>query len=297
MLYGYSKVAAKEFPCHPKDVCREWNWDTNPRFKDNPQMLADFRRMFEPQWNPTIGAIRTGRVSIDDRFAVAGYWAQLTTCTPAWHKNAVKTYEQQLIDFIPLVAERVAQERPEHRQDLEDALARGQIRPNVDADHVKAILTAHLADATFVLYEQDWTLLVNDTAVPFVTSDNPSSVFPRHSFLDPLTRLLPLAPDFAILAVINPRKKRMVESSAKIEDLRPGALRRRRVDRKAVVRLNRVTIMNADEIILASGAERQTRRLVRNHRKFQIAVDHEKFPIPGGHITGSTLVVRQQKGR
>ena len=67
MLYGYSKIADKEFPCETADVCREWNWDTNPRFKDNPQLLAAFGKMVEPQRNPTIGAIRAGTPSSDDR--------------------------------------------------------------------------------------------------------------------------------------------------------------------------------------------------------------------------------------
>lgn len=296
-LHGYSKSAEKEFPCSTRDVCQEWNWDTNPRFKDNPQLLADFRKMFEPQWNPTIGAIRAGSLSVDDRFALAGYWAQLTTCTPAWHKNAVEMFEQQLIDFIPLTVEAFAQEYPQHREAVEKALAKGQIKPNVDEDYVKAILTAHLTEATFLLYEQNWTLLVNDTDAPFITSDNPSSVFPRRTLFDPLTRFLPLAPDLAVLTVIDPRKKRNVDASVAIKELRPGSFSRRRISRGHAAHLNRVTVMNAGEIVLGSQPNRHSRRLVRNHRRFALSVQNEKFPIPGGYISGSTLVVRQRDKR
>jgi len=47
ILHGYNnKAADKTFPCHPRDVCREWNWDINPRFKENPGLLAEFRKIF-----------------------------------------------------------------------------------------------------------------------------------------------------------------------------------------------------------------------------------------------------------
>jgi hypothetical protein len=295
LLYGYSKPSGKEFPCHTKDVCREWNWDTNPRFKNNPQLLADFRKMFEPHWNPTIGAIRSGSMSVDDRFALAGYWAQLTTCTPAWHRNAVELYEQRLLDFIPLIAENVARKNPEHKAQLEKAVAKGQIKPKVDEDFVKGILTAHLTDATFLLYEQDWALLLNDTGIPFITSDNPSSVLPRRAFSDPLTRFLPLAPDLAIVAMIDPGKKREVDPATALTNLRPGLLRRYRIQRRAAARFNRIVAMNADTMVLCSEPDRHVRRLVRNHRRFGIDILQEKFRTPDGYISGSTLMVRQRK--
>jgi hypothetical protein len=83
MLYGYGKHTGKEFPCAPKDVCREWDWDVNPYFKNNPRLLGDYRKIFEPQWRPTVAAARTNQLSAEDKFMLSGYWALLTTCTPA----------------------------------------------------------------------------------------------------------------------------------------------------------------------------------------------------------------------
>src|SRR3981189_1254075 len=100
-LRGYKKAVDENFPCSPNDVCHEWNWHINPLFKDNPALLADFRRIFEPQWNPTIGTVRTGRLSSEDKFVLAGYWALLTTCTPTWHAHAVEVYERHVLDAIP----------------------------------------------------------------------------------------------------------------------------------------------------------------------------------------------------
>jgi hypothetical protein len=65
-LRGYKKSDDESFPCFPGDVCHEWNWDINPLFKDNPGLLA------EPHWNPTIGAVRTGLLSSEEKLVLAG---------------------------------------------------------------------------------------------------------------------------------------------------------------------------------------------------------------------------------
>src|SRR5262249_54078022 len=100
MLRGYSKRSGKEFPCSPKDVCHAWDWDVNPHFAKNARLLGEFRKIFESQWNPSLAAVRSGQVSAEDEFVLAGFWALLTTCTPTWHRNAVKVAERQLADFF-----------------------------------------------------------------------------------------------------------------------------------------------------------------------------------------------------
>ena len=112
----------------------------NPYFKDNPRLLGEYRKIFEPQWNPTVAAVRSGQVSAEDKFVLAGYWALLTTCTPTWHRNAVKIAERQLADFIPLVARHLTKEKPEYQDFVEEALAEGRIEPNPDGQHIKAML-------------------------------------------------------------------------------------------------------------------------------------------------------------
>jgi hypothetical protein len=295
MLHGYGKQSGKEFPCAPKDVCHAWDWDVNPYFKDNQRLLGEYRKIFEPQWNPTVAAARARRISAEDKFVLAGYWALLTTCTPTWHRNAVQVAEHQLADFIPLVARHLAKEKPEYGDFVEEALAEGKIVPNPDGQHIKAMLTEQLTRTTLLLYQMDWAVIHNETEAQFITSDNPSSVLPRRPFSNNLMRFLPLAPDMALFTVIDPTTKRST-ALPDLEKAPPGQVRHSPITRRHAARLNRVTVMNADELVFGAEAFRPARRLVRNHRDFKVAVEHARFPTPGGgYINGSTVIVRRER--
>ena len=297
-LRGYKKATDENFPCSPKDVCREWNWDINPLLEDNPALLADFRKMFEPYWNPTIGAVRSGPLSSEDKFALAGYWAQLTTCTPTWLGQAVEVSKRMLLDFIPAAAEHVGRQRPEDREYIERAIAEGRIKPNVDDDYIKGILTKQLTKTIILLYQMDWIIFKNVTRVPFITSDNPSSVFPRRALNAPLVRFLPLAPALAILAIADRSKRREELTLPDLSQPAPGTIRRQIIGRKKnVVKLNRITVMNADQLVVSPTECRAVRRLTRNHRRFGIEADHAQIQMGGNRLSVSTLVVRQKPKR
>jgi hypothetical protein len=157
------------------------------------------------------------------------------------------------------------------------------------------MLTKSLLDTAFRLYQLDWTIIENATKVPFITSDNPSSVLPRRAIMDPLCRFLPLGPHLAIMTVMDRSKVR----DGFIPDLSkpaPGSIRRGLIKRKkAAAKLNRVTVMNADQHVFSLGMNRGARRLVRCHRDFGPVVEHAKFPTPTGHISASTLMIRRKK--
>jgi hypothetical protein len=294
-MRGYGKRTGKEFPCATDNVCREWDWDVNPRFGDNPRLMGDFRKIFEPQWRPAVSAARVSQMSIDDRFAIAGYWALLTTCTPSWHRNAVQVANKQIADFIPLAARHLAKEKPEYQEFVEDALAKGKIQPNSDLLDIKAMLTQQLTQTTFLLYQQDWVIIRNDTEAAFITSDNPSSVLPRRPFSQGLVGFLPLAPDLALLTAIDPKLQRAVNIDD-LDKVSPGRVQHARVTRKQVAKLNRVVVMNADELLLSVDESPSVRRLIRNHRDFVVAVESERMPLPnGGHINAATMVIRRDR--
>ena len=83
-LYGYSKTYGKQFPCWPRDVCREWDGDLNPSWLGScPNLLGEFRKIFEPLWGTSVQTLLLGSCPQEHRLAIAGYVANLMTCTPA----------------------------------------------------------------------------------------------------------------------------------------------------------------------------------------------------------------------
>jgi hypothetical protein len=81
-LHVYRKSDGKYFPARPRAICHEWDGDIIQDFLANPKMLGDYRRLFEAAWNPAVTQLATGRVSRENKLAIAGYLANLLVCTP-----------------------------------------------------------------------------------------------------------------------------------------------------------------------------------------------------------------------
>jgi hypothetical protein len=206
LLYAYRKSDLKEFPCKPADVCREWNGDLNEKyFKKAPEILGQLRRIFEKDWNKAIEQLTKKSISPDNKFTVAGYWAHLITCTPQWRATGVQMLEEQIKQLMHFLAKRKLRDAPFDASLISTLLNDGRVKPVADPDFIKAMVTKQLLHIAWVLYNQPWTVLENETDVPFVTSDNPCSIFPDTPRGQPTTRLLPVTLRLALLATLDER--------------------------------------------------------------------------------------------
>jgi len=294
MMVRYPKNPAGDpFPCAPVSVCREWDGDLNPYFQKNPNLLGEYRKIFEPGWNPMIESLRSGRITTDDHFVIAGYWAQLTTCTPTWRKHAMSIYKQQIEESIPVVAEHLARQKPHMANYIRRMIFKEKIRPSVDPQYVKHILTSQLAATTVAFYQQDWIVIRNDSDLPFITSDNPSSIFPDRPFNVPVSRFLPLAPDLGILCV------GAVKEWIKVENFdlntKPGIIQVASPDRSKIEEFNRVVAMNADRFIFARDRDAWVQALLDEHREHGLYLDIMRMPCPDGYYTGVVLRVGKKR--
>jgi hypothetical protein len=70
MLHAYRKPDGGYFRCWPRDVCHEWDGDVNPILK-KPDLLGDYRSIFERFLNPSVASILPGTVSAQDKFIVS----------------------------------------------------------------------------------------------------------------------------------------------------------------------------------------------------------------------------------
>jgi hypothetical protein len=166
-IQAYRKSDLKQFPCWPADVCAERDGDRNPDYFLDPAVLGQFRSIFEPHWGAAVGALQNGRMRAEDKFVIAGYWANLTVTTPAWRLIGTDLYERDLRSVLPIFMK--------GHPALEK---RVKFTVEIDPKFVKAVVTKHLLPGTWLFYNQKWSILSNDTAYPFLTSDNPSAILP-----------------------------------------------------------------------------------------------------------------------
>jgi len=93
MLHAYRKSNGGDFPCRPRDICHEWDGDLVHDFLKDETLIGSFRKIFEPAWDRALIDLVDGVADPTVKLAVAGYWANLMVCTPAWTRVGVKTQE------------------------------------------------------------------------------------------------------------------------------------------------------------------------------------------------------------
>ncbi len=100
MLHAYRKSDGRSFQCRPKDVCREADGDVIPDFLSEPEYLGEFRGAFEPLWNGSVAALESRSGDMRDKLHMAGYWANLLVCTPAWRRVAVEASDRRMAHTV-----------------------------------------------------------------------------------------------------------------------------------------------------------------------------------------------------
>ena len=163
-IQAYRKSDLKQFPCWPADVCAEKAGDLSPDYFADPTILGQFRAIFEPKWDAAVDALQNGRMCAEDKFIIAGYWANLAVTTPTWRAITTGLYEKEIRPILPIITK----DRPAP----ENAKISVEIPPN----YIKALGTKNLLPLTWQFYNQQWSIFSNDTAFPFLTRDNPSAI-------------------------------------------------------------------------------------------------------------------------
>jgi len=102
-IQAYRKPSGTPFQCWPESVCAESDGDLNPNYFKDPAILGQFRAIFEPRWDAAIDALEKCKPTIEDKFVIAGYWANLLAATPAWRKIGQKLYEQEVLGSLPMI--------------------------------------------------------------------------------------------------------------------------------------------------------------------------------------------------
>jgi len=294
MLRAYRKSDGKSFPCYPQDVCHEWDGDQNPLLAKK-DLLGNYRKIFEPQWNSSIDRLLTESMSPEDIFAVSGYFANLMVCTPTWRRLGVTMYNHHAKAFLSFSKEMQKKHggNPELPVAAIEMLEKGELSLEHNPDYVKAVATRQLLDYAWLTYHQDWTIIRNSTEYPFITSDNPVAILQSSNVHKPATRYLPVTPTLC-LSVRYDRTK-LPPFDPKLPPLgRVGWADAKSNGAKAI---NKLVVQCAEDLVFNSTASSGIEALVKNCARFRVEVDFLEFPAnePNAVYQGSIIRVRDTR--
>jgi hypothetical protein len=281
MLHAYRKSDQTEFACRPADICREWRGDLNPEFiTQRPALLGELRKIFEPHWNEAISKLRSKSVTAQDKFVISGYVANLLSTTPAWRRIGVKLFNEQLRGYL-LFSKRMKEKHGRNEKLPVEAIAmmeQGRITINADPNAVKAVLTKQMVDIALGTYNQDWIILENDTAHPFITSDNPAAI--AHRKFEPVQRYTPIDPQLCLFITYSRRPDRLTEATmSKAIRLPPtGQISYAKVSSKQARAINCLVAQCAEDLVLSSTQSTGIAKLVKKYARFCVDVEYREFP-------------------
>ena len=96
-VHAYRKSDSGYFSPSPAAVCKTLNWDQTTKFLSPPDALGQWLKKFEPHWAEAVARLSdTHHLSFADKYVIAGYWAYLSTCTPAWQRVATGVQQTEL---------------------------------------------------------------------------------------------------------------------------------------------------------------------------------------------------------
>ncbi|MGH6850745.1 MAG: DUF4238 domain-containing protein [Methylocella sp.] len=151
---------------------------------------------------------------------------------------------------------------------------------------MKFFVTKRLPKMTRLLYNQDWSVLVNKTETLFITSDNPSAFIPKSN---PLKRILPVSPSLCLYAENN-----MSFSDTDHFDLRSppnGSFTFTSIARRVAMTINRITVLNANDLVFSQSTDVGIAALVKKYRDFRPQVEPASFSADHAALKGATLTI------
>jgi hypothetical protein len=295
MLHVYRKEDGKYWQSGPKGVCREWDGDLIRDFLKNERMLGEYRAIFEPRWNDAIADLGSGRCDSAVKMVISGYWANLLVCTPAWTRVGVKMHDYAAMHRLRAEdALRTEAGKPDPKlKEMLAAFDSGRYRIQTKPDAVRASAATALLDFAWAFYNAHWTVIRNDTAIGFLTSDNPVA------FNDPgswrggqpgLPRYLTLSPRLCLYGFMDPAGRR-----DKPDFTQPprGDILWGSIPLDGVERVNRAVAECAEEIVISPCKSDDVQKLVSECARYGVDMEFIEIKEPDGFLLGSHTRVRE----
>lgn len=279
-MQAYRKSDLAQFSCRTQDVCGEEDGDLNPDYFKDANTLGEFRKIFEPHWNTAIDDVQQRKISGDAKFVISAGWSAFTSTTPITMVHGAQIYERELRSVIPLIVE---------KEKIPLALS---MKVEIDPSFLKSVVTKNLLNGTWLFFNQNWTIIHNDTNVFFITSDSPSAILPLPIPGGRAARLLPISPHCCVYAEMD-----MARGKETFDLSRPpkGDVRHVTATKKQVKIVNRLTVMHASDLVFSKYRDAGIAALVFKYQNYGVQVIQTTLPTPDGSIIGASLHVGRKK--
>lgn len=278
-------------PKRPKSICFETEGDTNKYF-ENPRLLDKFLPAFENPWENNIVKLERGVLDANTKYELAGYIAFLRSCTP----TAKRFGQQSVAGVIEPVAYKVMLSTldkadylsDEHKLTLRNAIQNKEIGIKIDREFAHAQGMRALEGAINRYYCSHWLVLINETDIPFITSDNPAILYYQDMQQQIAQTYLPLKPSMALL--IAPDLDRGYPSFEDVKRYSNSEDRFGVIKQSYVKKFNEAIVKSAERIVLHQKKEDWLEQLVRKYSKWGVDAIVSHLPTGRGIMT----ITRQQ---
>lgn len=275
----------------PKQICYESDGDSNSYF-DNPRILDEYLPHIENPWAENITKLASGDVDADCKYEIGAYIAFLRSCTPTAKRlgaKAISANMQPLVDKT--LAEHfheLGETTDEVRSAIEKAIKEREISAVVDEEYVHAISIQHLIHSAYRFYCSHWLVLVNETGVPFLTSDNPASLYYAEPTSQYAMVFVPLSPSLGVL--IKPDFNIDRPTIDDVKNYKHPGDDYAHPKESFVNKLNALTARSAENIVLHSAEEQWVEELVSSYKDWR--VENQTFELP--QENGMYIINRQK---
>jgi hypothetical protein len=284
LMYAIRKSDLKKFKCRSEDVCRIEEGSTNA-YLIHDRAVEEFLRGVEPKYNAAVAKLRNGEIDSESIFAIAGFTAYVTCCSPA----AMRIHSRSLQNVVAAEAaildrQGLLPEAPESlgSKSLSELLADGTVRISVDKKFPQALGITTITGRTSKFGNSAWEILQNGIEdSPFFTSDYPVALEPIGTIPN---WIVPLTPDLAVRIVPDVRLSRAPD------DLTFSGFNfhRREVARREVVAINRLLAQCAEDTVFYRDDREWIAPFVKKNRYYFVAIESENISVGTGFLNMNT---------
>lgn len=286
LMYAIRKSDLKLFTPNAQSVCRIEEGNTNSYLRED-RIVEEFLKRIEPRYDSALKKLKTDRIDSECIFAIAGFVAYVSTCSPAAMRITSQSLKPVVEDVASILDSKGSFSPPPPElggKSLTELLQNGTICININPKYPQAIGIQSILLLTASYGNSDWDILINsleDSA--FFTSDFPIAI-ERGSDPDILNRIIPLAPGLAIK--IRPN----LAYDRKQTDFSFSHFRRtiRKLSRSEVMNINRLIVRCAETTVFFRDNYEWVWDFVKKNSGFHVESKSDRVPYKKGTIRRTT---------